>query len=102
MERLLIGQDLDGKPFTVDPASLTKHAIVFGATGSGKTVLCKSIIEEASSRGVPILAIDPKGDIGCLGIRSEHFRFRPYSDVEAKLLGRSAENYDAEIASEYQ
>src|SRR6266571_3980189 len=102
MERLLIGQDFDGKPFTVDPASLTKHAIVFGATGSGKTVLCKSIIEEASSRGVPILAIDPKGDIGCLGIRSEHFRFRPYSDVEAKLLGRSAENYDAEIASEYQ
>src|SRR6266568_2967471 len=102
MERLLIGQDLDGKPFTVDPASLTKHAIVFGATGSGKTVLCKSIIEEASSRGVPILAIDPKGDIGCLGIRSEHFRFRPYSDVEAKLLGKPTATYEAEIASEYQ
>src|SRR6266581_2485373 len=102
MERLLIGQDLDGKPFTIDPASLTKHSVVFGATGSGKTVLCKSIIEEAASRGVPVLAIDPKGDIGCLGIRSEQFKFRPYSDVEAKLLGKTASNYEAEISSEYQ
>ncbi len=102
MPRLLIGQELDGKPFTVDPVSLTKHTIVFGATGSGKTVLCKSIIEEASSRGVPILAIDPKGDIGCLGIRSEQFKFRPYSDIEAKLLGKPAATYEAEIASEYR
>ncbi len=86
----------------MDPASLTKHTIVFGATGSGKTVLCKSIIEEASSRGVPILAIDPKGDIGCLGIRSEQFKFRPYSDIEAKLLGKPAETYETEIAAEYR
>ncbi len=86
----------------MDSVSLTKHAIVFGATGSGKTVLGKSIIEEASSRGVPILAIDPKGDIGCLGIRSEQFKFRPYSDIEAKLLGKPAATYEAEIASEYR
>ncbi len=102
MARLTIGQALDGQTFTVDAASLTKHTVVFGATGSGKTVLCKSIIEEASSRGVPVLAIDPKGDIGCLGIRSEQFKFRPYSDVEAKLLGKTAANYEAEISSEYQ
>ncbi len=86
----------------MDPASLTKHTVVFGATGSGKTVLCKSIIEEASSRGIPVLAIDPKGDIGCLGIRSEQFRFRPFSDIEAKLLGKTAANYEAEISAEYQ
>src|SRR5712692_7618061 len=102
MERFLIGQDLDGKPFRVDPASLTKHVIVFGATGSGKTVLCKSIIEEVASRGVPVLAIDPKGDIGCLGIRSEQFKFRPFSDVEAKLLGRTEAVYEAQLSSEYQ
>jgi len=47
MAKLLIGQTGYGKPFTVDPGSLTKHSIVFGATGSGKTVLCKSIMEEA-------------------------------------------------------
>ncbi len=102
MPRLLIGQDGQGKPFTVDLSSLTKHTIVFGATGSGKTVLCKSIIEEASIRGVPIVAIDPKGDIGCLAIRSENFDFRPYSDQEAKLLGKTAEGYQKELANQYR
>ncbi|TMI53360.1 hypothetical protein E6H13_04200 [Candidatus Bathyarchaeota archaeon] len=47
MAKLLIGQTGYGKPFTVDPGSLTKHTVLFGATGSGKTVLCKSIMEEA-------------------------------------------------------
>jgi molybdopterin-guanine dinucleotide biosynthesis protein len=58
--------------------------VVFGATGSGKTVLCKGIVEELSLRGIPILAINPKGDIGALTIRSEAFEFRPFSDSEAE------------------
>ncbi|HZD13189.1 MAG TPA: ATP-binding protein, partial [Candidatus Binatus sp.] len=41
---------------------------VFGATGSGKTVLSKSIVEAAALAGVPVLAIDPKGDIGTLAV----------------------------------
>src|SRR6266852_1849996 len=102
MAKLLIGQTGDGKPFTVDPSSLTKHVIVFGATGSGKTVLCKSIMEEASSRGTPVLAIDPKGDIGCLAIRSENFSFRPFSDSEANLLGKTPEDYSKELAGQYR
>src|SRR5216684_3403803 len=101
MAKLLIGQTGEGKQFTIDPSSLTKHTIVFGATGSGKTVLCKSIMEEASSRGTPVLAIDPKGDIGCLGIRSENFSFRPYSDNEAKLLGKTPEDYAKELVTQY-
>jgi hypothetical protein len=102
MVPLLIGHDLEGRPFTVDPSSLSKHCVVFGATGSGKTVLCKNIMEETSTRGIPILAIDPKGDIGCLGIRSLDFNFRPYSDVEAKLLGKSPEIYGKELEAEYR
>jgi DNA helicase HerA-like ATPase len=102
MAKLLIGQTSDGKQFTIDPSSLTKHTVVFGATGSGKTVLCKSIMEEASSRGIPVLAVDPKGDIGCLAIRSENFSFRPFSDNEAKLLGKTPEDYSKELADHYR
>src|SRR3972149_5322015 len=91
MGQFLIGQGSEGRPFSIDPSSLTKHSIVFGATGSGKTVLCKNIIESASISGIPVLAIDPKGDIGCLAIRSLDFSFRPFSDIEAKLLGQSPE-----------
>ena len=35
-------------------------------TGSGKTGLCLSLIEEAAIDGVPVIAIDPKGDLGNL------------------------------------
>jgi len=101
MGQFLIGQGSEGRPFSIDPSSLTKHSIVFGATGSGKTVLCKNIIESASISGIPVLAIDPKGDIGCLAIRSLDFSFRPFSDIEAKLLGKSPEKYSKELAAEY-
>ncbi len=102
MGQLTVGQDAEGKPFLVDPSGLTKHCIVFGATGSGKTVLCKNIIEQAATADVPVLAIDPKGDIGCLAIRSTDFSFRPFSDVEAKLLGKNPETYGKELAAEYR
>ena len=35
-------------------------------TGSGKTGLCISLLEEAVLDGVPVLVIDPKGDLGNL------------------------------------
>ncbi len=59
---------LDGGEYLLDPSSLTRHCVVFGATGSGKTVLSKSIVEAAALGGVPVLAIDPKGDIGTLAV----------------------------------
>ncbi len=96
-----VGRDSRGKEFTVDPSVLTKHAIVLGATGSGKTVLCKAIIEEAALRGIPVLAIDPKGDISCLAISSKDFSFRPWSDVEADSLQRPREEYAAELQHVY-
>lgn len=43
-----------------------RHMGIFGSSGSGKTVLAKVIIEEASRLGVPIIAIDPQGDIASL------------------------------------
>ena len=80
---------------------LTKHTLVLGATGSGKTVLCKAIIEEAALRGIPVLAIDPKGDISCLAISSKNFQFRPYSDVEADIQKRPREEFANELQSLY-
>lgn len=51
------------EPVLYDPADLTTHGVVFGMTGSGKTGLCISILEEAALQGIPALMIDPKGDI---------------------------------------
>ena len=37
-----------------------------------------------------------------MAIRSLDFSFRPFSDVEAKLLGKTPENYQKELAVEYR
>ena len=49
-----------------DAKDLTTHAVCVGMTGSGKTGLCISLLEEAAIDGVPTIAIDPKGDLGNL------------------------------------
>jgi hypothetical protein len=55
-----------GQPVLVDAQDLTTHGVIVGATGSGKTGLGISLLEEAAIDGVPVLAIDPKGDLSNL------------------------------------
>ncbi len=54
--------------FELPSTTFLTHVAVLGASGSGKTVICKSIVEEAIRADIPVIAIDPKGDIGALGI----------------------------------
>lgn len=56
------------KEFRLPSTYFLTHAVVLGASGSGKTVMCKSIVEEAIRSKIPVIAFDPKGDIGALGI----------------------------------
>ena len=46
-----------------DSKDLVTHAVCVGMTGSGKTGLCISLLEEAAMDGIPAIAIDPKGDL---------------------------------------
>jgi len=60
--------DIESKSITdnlllYDSKDLTTHAVCVGMTGSGKTGLCISLLEEAAIDNVPSLIIDPKGDI---------------------------------------
>jgi hypothetical protein len=84
-----------------DSRDLVTHAVCVGMTGSGKTGLCLSLIEEAAIDGVPVIAIDPKGDLGNLlltfpGLSAEEFR--PWvNEDEARRAGVAP---DALAASE--
>jgi len=51
-----------------DSKDLTTHAVCVGMTGSGKTGLCVSLLEEAAIDGIPALIIDPKGDMTNLAL----------------------------------
>jgi hypothetical protein len=55
-------------PLALDPDDLMTHGLIVGMTGSGKTALGIVMIEELLKQGIPVLAIDPKGDIGNLAL----------------------------------
>jgi len=64
-----LGTELaSGEPILYDSRDLTTHGVCVGMTGSGKTGLCLALIEEALIDGVPVIAIDPKGDLGNLAL----------------------------------
>lgn len=62
------GPDEVSAPWHLRADRLRTHAVVVGMTGSGKTGLSLVLLEELVRAGVPIVAIDPKGDIGSLGL----------------------------------
>jgi DNA helicase HerA-like ATPase len=47
----------------VAPSLLNTHVAVVGAAGSGKTWMAKVFVEEAIRAGIPVIAIDPQGDL---------------------------------------
>ncbi|MCA1554443.1 MAG: DUF87 domain-containing protein, partial [Chloroflexi bacterium] len=51
------------EPLQYDARDLTTHAVIVGMTGSGKTGLGITLLEEAALDGVPAIIIDPKGDL---------------------------------------
>ncbi len=71
-------------------------------TGSGKTGLCVSLLEEAALDGIPAIAIDPKGDLGNLLLTFPGLRptdFRPWIDpAEAERNGRSPDEHAQAVA----
>jgi hypothetical protein len=54
------------EPILYDAKDLVTHAVCVGMTGSGKTGLGVTVIEEAAIDGVPVIALDPKGDLSNL------------------------------------
>lgn len=45
---------------------LSRHGLIAGATGTGKTVTLKVIAEALSNEGIPVFLADVKGDLGSL------------------------------------
>ena len=58
----------DPRCLSIPVSVLKKHLSILGASGSGKTVLGKVVIEEAAIQGIPSIIIDPQGDLASLAI----------------------------------
>ena len=107
-----IGTEVDpstgqaGAPVLYPSRDLTTHGVIVGMTGSGKTGLSIDLIEEALMDGVPVIAIDPKGDLGNLlltfpGLSTAEFQ--PWVDsAEAGRKGLTVEQAALETAATWQ
>ncbi len=89
-----------------DSKDLTTHAVIVGMTGSGKTGLGITLLEEAAIDGIPALIIDPKGDMGNLmlnfpQLQAEDFRNWVGQD-EATRKGMTLDEFAAEQAALWQ
>ena len=66
---MLLGERRDnGEIVQIDKMVLARHAAMLGSTGSGKTVMAKTVIEEAALAGIPSLILDPQGDLARLAL----------------------------------
>ncbi len=89
-----------------DSKDLVTHGVVLGMTGSGKTGLCLSILEEAAMDNVPAIIIDPKGDIANLMLTFPDFKgsdFRPWiNEDDAIKKGVTADEYAEKTAKMWE
>ncbi len=82
-EGMFLGRTPKGSDYHLDAAKLRTHGVIVGMTGSGKTGMALVALEELVRLGVPILAIDPKGDLGNLGLLFRDLapdQFAPWTD----------------------
>jgi hypothetical protein len=82
-----------------DSRDLTTHGVIIGMTGSGKTGLAIGMLEEAAMDRIPVLAIDPKGDLANLLLTFPELApsdFRPWINEEvARQRGEDPETFAA-------
>jgi hypothetical protein len=92
-------------PLLYDSSDLVTHAVIAGMTGSGKTGLGIDVIEEAAIDGIPVIAIDPKGDLGNLLLTFPRLApgdFAPWVDAdEARRAGQTPEAFAAAEAAKW-
>jgi hypothetical protein len=85
---------------------LVTHGVVVGMTGSGKTGLLTVIVEEALRAGIPVLALDVKGDMPNLLLAFPSFtprRIKPWALAMAEPNDtRSDDEIAAALAAERQ
>ena len=90
------------EPVLYDSKDLNTHAVIVGMTGSGKTGLGITLLEEAAIDGIPALVIDPKGDLANLLLTFPNMQaadFRPYVEKdEAMRKGMSQDDFAADRA----
>ena len=103
--RCTIGHNA-GTPFHLRYNDLVRHVLAIGATGSGKTVALKRIVESMIVDGIPVVAIDVLGDLSGLAVPARRdyltqIGLEPVtltlSDADRKAVSDMGEAYEKRV-----
>ena len=98
----MAAQQLKDELMLYDSKDLNTHAVIIGMTGSGKTGLGISLLEEALIDNIPVIAIDPKGDLPNLLLTFPQLQpgdFRPWiNEQDALNAGLTPDQFAAKQA----
>jgi DNA-binding transcriptional ArsR family regulator len=100
MAELHIGADRleqPPKPIHLQSDSLLRHVMALGTSGSGKTVFCKVVTEEALLAGVPAICIDPQGDLCSLLLHIDDEEFLAEKGISPEHARKLKETIDPVI-----
>ncbi len=96
----------DDELILYESRDLLTHAVCVGMTGSGKTGLCIDLLEEAAIDNIPVIAIDPKGDLSNLLLTFPELNgnsFAPWIDAdEARRAQKTVESIAEEQAQKWK
>ena len=103
----VLGKFSTDRNFFLPVQDLVTHVFICGVTGTGKTVMGKSIIEEAVLKKIPSIIVDLKGDLSSLGLifsTLEESEFEPWIDVrpganKRETVRNEVETYKNKLAS---
>ena len=89
-----------------DSKDLVTHALCVGMTGSGKTGLGIAVIEEAAIDSVPVIVIDPKGDLTNLVLTFPDLSpddFKPWvNEDDARRAGKDVAAFATDQADRWK
>lgn len=95
----ILGDDYEtGCQVSLPLKTFNRHGLIAGATGTGKTKSLQVIMESLSDAGIPVLAMDIKGDLSGLGAAGER---NAIVEKRSKLIGMDweAKGYPLEFLS---
>lgn len=82
--KVVLGEALDGGrgEVAITLEDLRRHAAILGSTGSGKSHLAMSIVEQVLLLHVPVIVIDRKGDLTTYARRDAFIHEQSNADIE--------------------